>query len=62
MEISGYRFLLIQLTMDINISHDLKRNLEKMMKQKYLVQDKFHDLKKYIPALLEENFNRMNKK
>ena len=39
--------------MNINPTPQQKRSLEKMMKERYKVKDKFYDLKKYVPELLD---------
>ena len=61
MEISRYWFLSIQLKMNINPTPPQKRSLEKMMKERYKVKDKFYDLKKYVPELLNEVIDEWEK-
>ena len=62
MEISRYWFLFIQLKMNINPTSQQKRSLEKMMKERYKVKDKFYDLKKYVPELLDGVIDEWEKK
>ena len=62
MEISRYWFLSIQLKMNINPTPQQKRSLEKMMKERYKVKDKFYDLKKYVPELLDGVIDEWEKK
>ncbi len=62
MEISRYWFLFIQLKMNINPTPQQKRSLEKMMKERYKVKDKFYDLKKYVPELLDGVIDEWEKK
>ena len=62
MEISRYWFLFIQLKMNINATPQQKRSLEKMMKERYKVKDKFYDLKKYVPELLDGVIDEWEKK
>ena len=62
MEISRYWFLSIQLKMNINPTSQQKRSLEKMMKERYKVKDKFYDLKKYVPELLDGVIDEWEKK
>ena len=37
----------------IRISKDLEKDLNEMMRKKINVDKKYHELKKYIPALLQ---------
>ena len=62
MEISRYWFLSIQLKMNINPTPQQKRSLEKMMKERYKVKDKFYDLKKYVPELIDGVIDEWEKK
>ena len=62
MEIGRYWFLFIQLKMNINPTPQQKRSLEKMMKERYKVKDKFYDLKKYVPELLDGVIDEWEKK
>ena len=62
MEIGRYWFLFIQLKMNINPTPQQKRSLEKMMKERYKVKDKFYDLKKYVPELLDGVIDEWDKK
>ena len=39
--------------MNVYVTPQQKRSLEKMMKKRYKVKDKFYDLKKYVPELLD---------
>ena len=39
--------------MNLNPTPQQKKSLEKMMKERYKVKDKFFDLKKYVPELLD---------
>ena len=62
MEIGRYWFLFIQLKMNINPTPQQKRSLEKMMKERYKVKDKFYDLKKYVPELIDGVIDEWEKK
>ena len=48
--------------MNINPTSQQKRSLVKMMKERYKVKDKFYDLKKYVPELLNEVIDEWEKK
>ena len=39
--------------MNINPTPQQKRSLDKMMRERYMVKDRFYDVKKYVPELLD---------
>ena len=47
--------------MNVYVTPQQKRSLEKMMKKRYKVKDKFYDLKKF-PELLNEVIDEWEKK
>jgi|TARA_B000000532_G_scaffold215609_1_gene187357 3-methyladenine DNA glycosylase AlkC len=47
--------------MNVYVTPQQKRSLEKMMKKRYKVKDKFYDLKKYVPELLNEVIDEWEK-
>ena len=48
--------------MNVYVTPQQKRSLEKMMKKRYKVKDKFYDLKKYVSELLNEVIDEWEKK
>ena len=48
--------------MNLNPTPQQNRSLEKMMKERYKVKDKFYDLKKYVPELLDGVIDEWEKK
>ena len=48
--------------MNVNPTPQQKKSLEKMMKERYKVKDKFYDLKKYVPELLDGVIDEWEKK
>ena len=48
--------------MDFNPTSQQKRSLEKMMRERYKVKNRFYDVKKYIPELLNGIIEDFNKK
>ena len=48
--------------MNLNPTPQRKRSLKKMMKERYKVKNKFFDLKKYVPELLDEVIEAWEKK
>ena len=47
--------------MNVYVTPQQKRSLEKMMKKRYKVKDKFYDLKKYVPELLNKVIDEWEK-
>ena len=45
--------------MDCHLDKDLEKKVELMMRKSHLVDKKFHDKKKYVPALLDACFKQM---
>jgi len=48
--------------MNINPTSQQKRSLEKMMRERYMVKDRFYDVKKYVPELLDAVIDEWEKK
>ena len=48
--------------MNLNPTPQQKKSLEKMMKERYKVKDKFFDLKKYVRELLDGVIDEWEKK
>ena len=48
--------------MNLNPTPQQKKSLEKMMKERNKVKDKFYDLKKYVPELLDGVIDEWEKK
>tara|TARA_Y200000002_G_C22223694_1_gene472642 strand:+ start:390 stop:536 length:147 start_codon:yes stop_codon:yes gene_type:complete len=48
--------------MNFNPTSQQKRSLEKMMRERYMVKDRFYDLKKYVPELLNAVIEEREKK
>jgi len=48
--------------MNVYVTPQQKRSLEKMMKKRYKVKDKYYDLKKYVPELLNGVIDEWEKK
>ena len=48
--------------MDFNPTSQQKRSLEKMMRERYMVKDRFYDVKKYVPELLDAVIDEWEKK
>ena len=47
--------------MNLNPTPQQKKSLEKMMKERYKVKDKFYELNKYVPELLNEFIDEWEK-
>ena len=48
--------------MNINPTPQQKRSLDKMMRKRYMVKDRFYDVKKYVPELLDAVIDEWEKK
>ncbi len=48
--------------MNINLTPQQKRSIEKMMRKRYKVNGRFYDAKKYVPELLNAVIDTWEKK
>ena len=48
--------------MNVYVTPQQKRSLEKMMRERYMVKDRFYDVKKYVPELLDAVIDEWEKK